>query len=329
MKVQGFRPLSQSAYAIHPFLWSGIRVFAISATLLTSGCLRSAPKMPPALANAAPIAYTGAEYTNDVQHYRDAMTAKDSPGAKVIRDQIGYRVMAQIDLSYGHFEGSVIQSQAAYQTAGDAAQLGMTAASTLVGATAVKDILTATATAFQGTRTSFDKNFFAQKTSESLVSQMRASRKLIAAQMIKSLASRDVQSYPIESVWSDLVSYYYAGTINSALIDLASATGSAATDANTKLKNAVDAVTQAKFAVDVRTEYEVLNKQLKSTDTATASAAKATLLKILKAAGVNASDSDSTDTLLQDLRTAMADAAPDTSGAKLKVLNDAVAAAMK
>ena len=180
--------------------------------LATSGCLRVSPKMPKLLATAAPIEYSNSAFDADIASYHAALTAGNLDAAKTLRNQIVFRVMAQIDTAYDKFESELDTHRAGYQTSTDAAQLGLTTAATLVGASAVKDILSSTATALQGATLSFDKNFFEQKTTASLVSQMRASRKTLQAQMLLNLSTRDVQSYPLEAAWTDVVNYYYAGT---------------------------------------------------------------------------------------------------------------------
>jgi len=302
----------------------GIFLFALA------GCIRSAPRMPRNLSSAVPINYSSQEFDDDVQAYRNAVKANQLGSAKAARDSIVFRVIAQIDSSYGHFEGGLTNGRAAFQTGSDAAQLGLTAAATIVGASAVKDILTATSTALQGTSLSIDKNFYEQKTTESLVSQMRASRKALQAQILLSLSSRDVISYPLEAAWIDVVGYYYAGTIPSALVDIASSTGSAATVADQQLKSTVQALTnatptQAKQAVSIRTVYTKLSSEISSGDATQSSQASVTLRKILDSVGVSyAADATGAD-LLAALKTEMQVAASDDT--RLQKLNDAVQAA--
>jgi hypothetical protein len=298
----------------------------------TVGCIRFNPKMPPNLASAAPIAYSGAVFEQDVKAYEASVQGGKLDVAKTQRNEIAYRVMAQIDASYSRFEGSLTTSRAGAQTAGDAAQLGLTAAATVVGASGIKDILSATSTALQGTRLSFDKNFFEQKTTESLVSQMRASRKTLQAAMLKSLSTREVGDYPLAAAWSDLSNYYYSGTIPSALVDIASKAGADAVAADKTLQEAVKTLTPGtpeteKQAVTVRGEYGTLSTQIASADAAQAQAANDTLHKILAAAGVTVSSTASSADLLKAYRDAMA--AADQDNAKLKALNDAVQAAVK
>ena len=158
------------------------------------------------------------EFAADVAAYRAAVanipvdavkgsatTSPDLSRALALRNQIAYRVMGDIESSYSKFEMSLTTQRAGFETGSDAVQLGISAAATVVGASDVKDILNASLTAFTGTRTSLDKNFFQEKTTESIISEMRAARKTKQAQLITNLATRDVASYPCRtrrgSIW--------------------------------------------------------------------------------------------------------------------------------
>ncbi len=305
-------------------------LFALS---LMAGCMRFAPKMPKNLSSPAPILYSPAEFDADVHRYRDALKAGDLKTARTERDQIVFRVMAQIESAYGNFEGSLTTSRAAALTGADAAQLGLTAAATIVGSSGVKDILTATAVALQGTRLSFDKNFFEQKTTESLIAQMRASRRTEEAQMLRSIANRDVTSYPLENAWTDLVRYYYAGTIPSALVEISSKAGADAVKADVDLKDAVRELTpatqrQAKQSIGIRSAYERLSRDLGSDDPDRRRRASADIRAILTRVGRAAVAGEaSPDDLLADLRSAMllADRDPAVAEKLADAVNDILA----
>lgn len=306
-------------------LGSFVATFSLASTI---GCLRAAPKMPSVIASPPDIYYTGADLKADVNNYRVLIRNAKADDAKAERNQIVYRVVAQLDAAYGRFEVTLTTTRAGYETAGAATNLGLTAAATVVGATNIKDILTATSTAFQGTQVSFDKNFFAQQTTQALVSQMRASRKVLQAQIIQGLTTKDVISYPLEAAWTDIIAYYYAGTLPSALVAVASKAGSDDVTADQTLVDAksLTAFTpeQAQSAISVRSAYTQINKQLKSSDTA--AAATETLKRILSGAGVTFSANASANDLLSSLRNAMAAAA--SSPALLDKLATAVQAAM-
>lgn len=298
------------------------------ALIFCTGCLRVAPKMPKLIGSPA-ISYTPQDLDTDVKSYREDVAGGKLEAARTIRDTIVYRVLAQVDAAYGGFELNLSTRRAGAQTAADATQLGLTAAATVSGTTEIKDILTATATAFQGTRLSFDKNFFEEKTTEALVSQMRASRTTLKAQILRSLSRRDVNSYPVEAAWMDLVSYYYAGTIPSALVDIAAKAGNDAAKGSQVLKDAVEELTpatpeQAKQAVSIRSKYQQLSAAISSGNPSAVQEASTTLHKILDAAEITYKPTAQPAELLAALKKAMAAAADDD--ALLTKLNAAVQA---
>lgn len=288
------------------------------------------PKMPKELTAPSATLYPADSFKSDLDKYRAAVTGNDLTTARTIRDQMAYRVMADIESSYGGFEMKLSSSRATQATLADATTLGLTAATSVVGASDVKSILAAAGTAFQGTWTSYDKNFFQQKTTEALIAQMRATRRTLQAQLITSLGTRDVASYPWDAVWIDLIRFYYAGTVPSALVEIASNAGTQANKATETLNNAVAALTprtpqQAQSAVEIRSAYEKLAAAVNGTDATKSAAAEATLRKILTDAGYSPAADENGAALLADLRKAMADAATDND--KLAKLSAAVAAA--
>jgi hypothetical protein len=291
-----------------------------------------APKMPKELGAPSVYLYPKDQFQQDVQNYRTDVAANQLDAARALRNQMAYRVMADIEDGYGRFEMKLASERAAQSTLADATMLGLTAATSVVGASDVKDILAVAGTAFQGTWTSYDKNFFQQKTTEALIGQMRASRKTKQAQLITSLDTRDVTSYPWEAAWLDLVGFYYAGTVPSALAEIASSAGSKAEDATVKLNEAVAALTprtpaQAQEAVDIRGAYQKLAADVNGSDTTSATAAADTLRKILTAAGFTPTATEDGSALLADLRKAMTDARTDND--KLAKLSQAVAENVK
>jgi hypothetical protein len=299
------------------------------ALLAACGCRNTmGPKMPQAMSAPSVADYKAADFTADVSSYRAKVASSDMAGALTIRNQIAYRVMGDIEANYSSFEMNLTTQRAGFETGSDVIQLGMSAAATLVGASDVKNILTASLTGFQGVRTSIDKNFFQQKTTESIISQMRATRKTKQAQLITSLAQRDVASYPWDAVWIDLVDFYYAGTVPSALVEIASNAGTKADDASTTLKKAIDSLTvttpaQAKQSISNRSAYEKLKTEVASGDTANVAKAADSLRKILTGYGSTPASDATTADLLAAFKQAIADSATDD--AKLAKLSVAVA----
>jgi hypothetical protein len=285
-----------------------------------------APAVPQEM-SAPSVSYQIKDFDADVSAYRAKFSASDWPAAEALRNQISYRVMGDIENSYGDFEVKLTTNRAAILTGSDAVQLGLAAATTVVGSVDVKDILAASLTAFQGARTSFDKNYFQEKTTEALIAQMRASRRSLQARLMLNLGTRDVRSYPMEAAWMDLVQYYYAGTVPSALVEISSKAGSDAQAAATAVKNAADQLTpatpkQAKQAFSIRSEYEKLSSAVNSGDQATANKAIQTLHVILTNAGFSVAENATGQQLLEKFRQAMSDAAGNDE--KLGKLNIAI-----
>jgi len=309
---------------VHRHPWLSLAV--IVPSLLAAGCRDTmGPRMPSSLTAPSVTTYKAADLTSDIAAYRAKVAGGDTNGATAMRNQMAYRVMGDIEMSYSKFEMSLTTQRAGFETGADAVQLGISAAATVVGASEVKDLLNASLTAFQGTRTSFDKNFFQQKTTESIISQMRATRKTKQAQLITNLAKRDAASYPWDAVWIDLIDFYYAGTVPSALVEISGAAGAKAVVANDKLNAAIAA--QTKQAIDVRTAFEKLQAEANGTDATATLSAVADMKSILKTAGYYHGEDLTTAQVITLFEKAMSDAAPlaDPSGAKLKALNAAVA----
>ncbi len=285
------------------------------------------PKMPQELRAPSLSLYSAEDFDADVKAYRADVKNGSLDDARALRNQIAYRVMADIEAGYGKFEMRITSDRAVQATASDATVLGLSAATAVITPGDVTGILAATSTAFQGTWHSYDKNFFREKTTEALIAQMRAARRTKQAQLITALENRDVKSYPLDAVWIDLVDFYYAGTVPSALVDIAASAGSDAQKADATLNAAL--AQAAKQAISIRAAYQKLAAAINGTDRAERDGAVQSLKQILTQIGYDHGEDLAPAQLLQLLQKAMSDADPDNdpTGAKLKALNAAIAAA--
>ena len=179
-----------------------------------------------------------------------------------------------------------------------------------------------TAIALQGTRLSFDKNFFEQKTTEALISQMRATRKTQEAQLLLNLNQRSAKDYTLEQTWTDLIRYYHAGTISSALVDIASKAGADDVKAGQTLATVQSDL--IKNVINIRQTRDGLAKDIGSSDPAVAAAATAKLTQIVTALNLTATPADA-NSMLQALTTYMKQAVDDD--VKLAALTAALKAA--
>jgi hypothetical protein len=101
----------------------------------------------------------------------------------------------------------------------DIATLGLTAASTVVGGAETKTILSAIATGVVGVNASIDKEVFQNNTVQALQLQMRSMRSTAEANLNAGMKQL-IKDYPLQNGIRDIVAYYYAGSLNDALIGL-------------------------------------------------------------------------------------------------------------
>src|SRR5258708_7750053 len=219
--------------------------------------------------------------------------------ARAQRDAMIGMIEVDIEMNYQEFVSRLSESRAAINTAADMTQLGLSAAIGVASGVDVKDILSATLTAFQGSRLSFDKNFFREKATEVLVSQMEASRESIRNRITSTVASMDAKQYMFEEAWRDLVEFFYAGTLESALIQLNNQAGSNAASEKAQAKS-IDirraaTAADADAAVRIRSNYARLYADALGKDVAKSDAAIKTAKDILIALGGGDKTSTLTD----------------------------------
>lgn len=141
-----------------------------------------------------------------------------------LRDQIVLARMYAIDLYYSEYEANLTRERQNVGFLSTVANLALTSSATLVAAKETKTILSAVATGLTGAKEAYDKEILIEKTIAILQQQMRARRKEIKVSIIGRL-SLDQSSYPLELALTDVESYYRAGTITGALIDVSEETG--------------------------------------------------------------------------------------------------------
>ncbi len=122
---------------------------------------------------------------------------------------------------------------------------------------------------------------------------MEANRSNVLATILPKLVGRDrqgINTYPFETVWFDIVAYYRAGTLDSALNELSEDTGIDKRDAEIKVLNAAKGITpstpatkeQNAQAVSAYQALENLHEDSKSSTESVKTAALAKLQKIVE-----------------------------------------------
>jgi hypothetical protein len=170
--------------------------------------------------------YYLAIYSNAVVADATVSVTADNAQRKV-RNQILTDLKTTIDYNYHQFEDNLRNDRSVQELGADLATLGLTAASTVMGGAETKTILSAIATGVVGVNSSIDKDFFANNTVQALQLQMRAARAQ-AEINLRTGMTNSIVNYPLQSGIGDIVSYYYAGSLNDALIGIVQSSGSSA-----------------------------------------------------------------------------------------------------
>ncbi|MBR0684424.1 hypothetical protein JQ594_00720 [Bradyrhizobium manausense] len=235
---------SATAFACVPSLMRMLMPVGLGLSLLSlGGCLPSVsepPRLYPAQVEAAAI--RDQIEMPDFRYY----AGLDEVGKQSYRNMIVDARMYAIDLNYYLGEADETHERQAAEFLAAASNIGLTTASVLTPSIHTKDILTGIAGGITGVNAAYGDKVLLNKTIQVLQSQMRAERARVAVKIYASLKLPAAQ-YGLGMALSDLESYYRAGTITGALIDISNAVGVDAVQA----KRAKDAfVVDYGYAVD-------------------------------------------------------------------------------
>jgi hypothetical protein len=194
--------------------------------ILLNGCSSLiAPKVPELMADKAHYtAYTWNHYEADRQAYEMAFLSTDSKRietATYYRNKMLWSVINDVDYCYYMFRTDFYESRGSIKTFSDMAKLGMSAAATVLGGSAV---LSAAVTALEGSQLSVDKNFLEQKATESIFTTMDTLR-LERMSQIQQKLLMSPPSYMFEEAYSDALALFNAGNVPSALQRIAAEAG--------------------------------------------------------------------------------------------------------
>jgi hypothetical protein len=278
--------------------WGACTQLTLLVCLLTwaGGCLHVNQRSKPASIDGGQTGYSAKKFRDDYATYTKDVTEHHDDDARQQRDSMISLVEVDIESDYRAYVANLSTARAAIATVGDVTELGLSAAIGVVSGSDVKDLLAASLTGFKGSRFSFYKNFFREKTTEVLISQMEASREEVRAKIIVKTSSLSVKQYPFEEAWRDLVELFYAGTLDSALVQLSSKTGSdaaaqkkKANDLDIKRANSAD---EAQAAIRIRSNYARLFQDATSGDANKSASAVKTAKETLTTIGSAAQLSD-------------------------------------
>jgi len=203
------------------------------------GCASTSPRIPKAVDyDNALTMYSTNTFTDDLAKYRSAFETGNTNVATRLRDAMIQRIRVEIEINYRQFELSLFSSRATFATGADWVELGLAGAATITGGEHAKTVLAGILTALKGGRLSVDKNWFREKTTETIISAMQAERNKKLLLITGKMAANEAMHYTFEEAWADLVDYFYAGTLEAGIQALAVETGKAAANAKDDFQKA-------------------------------------------------------------------------------------------
>jgi hypothetical protein len=205
---------------IQLYLLLGIVVFA-------TGCPKSKPSVPSAIAQRI-AKYEIAKFDADTAAYDEAINRNQPQTARRIRDRVIDRLKANIDANYQEFENQLFTGRASTNVLFDIIDIGATVATNISNGERAKNVISAALTGFKGGRKSIDENFFKERTTQVIISQMQASRARIEVTIISNKRTKDIDAYSLDEALGDLINYFYAGTLQKGLQELAKETAQTA-----------------------------------------------------------------------------------------------------
>lgn len=240
-------------------------ILALFCGLPATGCVArlDKPNVPKTLnRDFATALYSIPEFTTHYSAYREAMglpsvqIPSSKPDAKTVsitsattktavfdllkarqlRDLMINRIRVDIEINYREYESKLFFNRGESNLGGDFLELGLAFAGTVSKGERAKSVLASALSGIRGTRLSYDKNFFREKTIEIIVSQMQTSREGVKNNILNKMARLPADRYTFEEAWVDLAEFFYAGTLQGGIQALANQAGKSAVDAQAETK---------------------------------------------------------------------------------------------
>jgi hypothetical protein len=205
----------------------------IIVIILEIGCSArmDKPNTPMTLrSGSSTILYTVEDFKIDRDAYKAAFDI-DIVKARRLRDAIINRIRLDVEANYRNYESTLFLDRANTNLGADFLELGLAFATTVSNGERVKSVLGAVLSGIKGTRLSYDKNFFREKTVEIIISKMQASRDEVKNRIIQKMSGLPADKYTLEEAMGDLVEFFHAGTLQGGIQALANEAGKAAIDA--------------------------------------------------------------------------------------------------
>lgn len=284
-------------------------VCLLSICALLTGCPSGRTKMP-AVVKEKVRTYAITKFDTDYAAYNTAVNDEKFELAKLRRNEMIFQLKRNIDANYLEFENGLFIGKATSNILFDITELGAALAGTISNGERAKTIISSSLSMFKGSRKSAEINLFREKTTESLIQTMRASRSKRETKINIGLRNT-VADYTLEESLGDLIDYFYAGSLSNALVELSQQAADKANDA----KNEADDATKKRLEQGFNESKDIdgiRNQLYVAIKTGTDGEKAAAREKLLKALGtlktdlpdlkVNFSTNDSNDALFTELQ---------------------------
>lgn len=148
---------------------------------------------------------------------------KDKINKKSIRNEIVMDYLSMADTDYAYFKNGLLAGRAESDAVLDISELILSTTGTLFGSITGKANLSAASTILKGSRSAYDKSFFASQTIVSIINVIEANRELDKAEIIKNLGL-DTDQYSLSTAIADANNYKSRANLLAGAMDVTNKT---------------------------------------------------------------------------------------------------------
>lgn len=166
----------------------------------------------------------GAELTADewLKGLTAGKDAEENALTASTRNQYIFSALAVADVRYSEFRQALVSNKNHTASVSDALVLAMTVAGALTESAGVKANYLQGIALVTGTSAIYDKNYLQSQTVSALIAQMDANRQIKRLDIIKQM-TQSIGHYPSAAAYNDVIEYYNAGTVISAIMGIQAA----------------------------------------------------------------------------------------------------------
>ncbi|MDQ3798688.1 MAG: hypothetical protein M3384_04500 [Acidobacteriota bacterium] len=190
-----------------------------------------AQRVPIALKDSSVLSPTNsADYQQAASEYKRERTPER-------RNRLIFMAVSQIDLNFGFYQKNRRYKNNLFQTVLDILEVGAATAISITNGERPKSIIADALGFVQGSRSRINKNLHLLE-QQVLFNKMIENRARVLTRILDNTGRFNDAQYPFERAYLDIVAYYEAGTMDSALSSLATDTGASAQNAERQLAQA-------------------------------------------------------------------------------------------